>query len=341
MTKPNYAAWQIDANNFSDTWPDSEKLAFFARYAVLAPSGHNTQPWLLHPHKESLYVSIHPNHHLSIDGSGLLSVEPYISIGTFLEVFRLAAEGFGYELTIKLFPKEDKVAELSIGRRITPHPQLLGAIVKRVSNRNPYEQTPIPSTKLNAFLGEQLTGVGTTLVTKRPDIDFMAEQTAVGIKSIMAEPLYRLELSKWVRTNQTRKFDGMPGFTHGFGNVQSLVSRVAVRHAPKHGPQAKKSHNLVQDSGALVIVRCQDDEKTSFINAGRLYSRVCVLAADAGLSTSALGASVLAPISREQVKKHFGFDDRPIYVLRIGKATKESANSPRWPVEKLFTRADA
>ena len=38
-------AWSIDPDGFPFTGSAREQLAFLVRYAVLAPSGHNTQPW--------------------------------------------------------------------------------------------------------------------------------------------------------------------------------------------------------------------------------------------------------------------------------------------------------
>lgn len=338
MVKKNYAAWNINSSEFSHDWPDSKKLEFFARYAVLAPSGHNTQPWQLNIKNNLLVVSINPAHHLSIDGSGLLSVEPYISLGTFLEVFQLASKGFGYDINLDLFPKGEQIAAIYIKSETTPQPDLLKAILTRVSSRTPFEKTPLDKNVVDQITKHNLSGIAITIITDRSDIEFLAQQTERAIKSIMSNPLYRKELSAWVRTNHTRKYDGMPGFTHGFGNFKALLSKTAVRHAPNQGPQAKKSGNLIRMSGSLIIVRCSDSRKESFINAGRLYSRMCVLATNAGLATSALGASVLDASTRKEVQKHFSINDRPIYMLRLGKGKIMAKHSPRWPLEKVLTR---
>lgn len=338
MVKSNYRAWHVSVQVPDTLQSDADKLAYIAQYAILAPSGHNSQPWKLTLVKDALIVDIHPSHHLSGDGSGLLSVEPYISIGTFLETFELAAAGLGHEISIELFPGNKHVARITLIGTLTPRHPLLSAIKTRVSNRHDFKTTPVTSTALETLVGSKLSGVATTQVTNREDIDFLAGQTEVAIAAIMSNPRYRYELSEWVRTNHTRKYDGMPGFTHGFGTVKSLLSKVAVRHAKGQGPQVAKSGRLIRSSGALVIVRCTDDSKESFINAGRLYARICIHAAETGLATSALGASVIDPNTREGVKDHFDLHDRPIYILRIGHPTVRARHSPRWPIEKILTR---
>jgi len=336
MLKKNYRAWQINPNDFSEKLSDTEKLKFFARYAILAPSGHNTQPWKLKIRNESVTVSINKEHYLSEDGSGLLSVEPFISIGTLLEIFVLAARGFGYALSIHLFPHEGQIATIRIKGKVAAKPYLLNAIVTRASNRNPFQASSISQKSLDSIVATRLTRVKTTLITDKNDICFIAEQTEIAVKSIMRKPPYRIELSKWVRTNFTRSYDGMPGFTHGFGDFMSLLSKLAVRHALKYGPQAKKSKDLINKSGALIIVRCINDKKESFIDAGRLFSQICVLANNSGLAASALGASVIDPDTRKKVKQHFNIKDRPIYILRLGKPTIIAPHSPRWPLEKIL-----
>ena len=120
-----------------------------------------------------------------------------------------------------------------------------------------------------------------------------------------------------------------------------MISKAAVRNGPKNGPQAKKSAELIIKSGALVIVRCTDDKKESFVNAGRLYSQICILSNDSGLATSGLGASVLDADTRKKVTQHFNIQDRPIYIIRMGKATTAARHSPRWPVEKILKAATA
>lgn len=341
MNKKNYQAWQVDPGKFSKDWDDATKLAFFARYAILAPSGHNSQPWVLTRAKNSLHLSTHPSRHLSADGSGLLSAEPFISLGTFIEVFCLAAEGFGYSVDVDILPDRIHIATLSIKGKTTAKPQLLSAIVSRVSNRNGFQKTPIEPEILSKITQQSFKDLTVATITDRQGIEFIAEATKIGIASIMSKKVYREELSKWVRINQTRSFDGMPGFTHGFGDTKSLISRIAVRHAPKHGPEVEKSAKLIRESGGLVIVSCDTESPEGFINAGRVFSRICVLAYDSGLAASALGASVLDNTSRKSVKEHFKIDGRPLYLIRLGKPTVNSPKSPRWPIDKVLSLEDA
>ncbi len=334
--KTNYSAWNIDSSLFTKADSNIEKLRFFAQYAILAPSGHNSQPWELCFNDDKLTIRINESRHLSIDGSGLLSVEPWISIGTFIESLSLAALGYGYLLNISLLPNNYDVAHINIEGHRPCRTSILEAITTRVSNRNPFATTPVDAKILKTLVSSNVEEIRTTIVTQKNDIKFVAEQTGVAIQSIMSNPNYREELSKWVRTNQTRKYDGMPGFTHGFNNAQSLISKAAVKHIPNHGPQADKSSSLINTSGALIIVECLSDSHESFINSGRMYSHICTVANEEGFATSALGAAVLDPKTRKLVSERFDIKNRPVYILRIGKATLPASHSPRWPLSKII-----
>lgn len=336
MVKKNYTAWEIDNKGFSPNLSDDEKLRFFARYAILAPSGHNTQPWKLKIDGGLLEVSVNRDHFLSIDGSGLLSSEPLVSIGAFLETLALAARGFGYSLDVKFVNKGDLVAKVTLAEKTKAEPELLEAISARVSNRYAFVPVSVKPAELKKIISQDYNGVSICAVASDLDIEFVASQTETAMAAIMSNPEYRLELSHWVRNNQTKRFDGMPGFTHGFGNIQSLVSKAAIKHAPSQGPGPRKSAELIRHSGALVIVCCKQDSNEAFLNAGRQYASICVEAEKIGLASSALGAAALDPVTREALKKHFKFSERPVFILRLGKATRPAGHAPRWPLEKVL-----
>jgi hypothetical protein len=44
FSEPQLTAWNVSENNFPAKGSNSEKLKFMLRYAILAPSSHNTQP---------------------------------------------------------------------------------------------------------------------------------------------------------------------------------------------------------------------------------------------------------------------------------------------------------
>ena len=56
MSAGNLAAWNIDPSRFPVTGFAIDKARFAVRYAILAPSSHNTQPWRFIINSDELLV---------------------------------------------------------------------------------------------------------------------------------------------------------------------------------------------------------------------------------------------------------------------------------------------
>jgi hypothetical protein len=99
--------WQISEADFFSAANPSEKLHFLLRYAVLAPSGHNTQPWLFKISGDQV--------ELYADRSQALPVvdpedrELTISCGAALSHLCIALHHFDYAGMVETFPKTDNL----------------------------------------------------------------------------------------------------------------------------------------------------------------------------------------------------------------------------------------
>ena len=51
---PALEPWAVSEDEFPKDGDAGEKLRFLVRYAILAPSGHNTQPWLFRVDDEAI-----------------------------------------------------------------------------------------------------------------------------------------------------------------------------------------------------------------------------------------------------------------------------------------------
>lgn len=334
MVKSNYTAWHISSDKFSDKLSDIKKLQFFAHYAVLAPSGHNTQPWHFSHDSTELFLELNQERNLPF--SGALAAEPHISLGACLETLVLAAKGFGYQLNITYHFKNKLIASIKLASRTNPDSEIIGSIVQRVSNRNNYEMNTLKQGVLAQLTGEKLEFVSAQLVSKKTEIAFLADQTKQATEHIMTEPKFREELSKWVRNNITRKHDGMPGFVQGMPTPPSLIAKHIIRNIDISKGQAKKDSERVVNSGGIVMLSITQNTNEAFFNAGRMYARICVFAQKQGLSSSGVGAAVIDPLTKKDIKSHFGLNHQPIALIRLGRSSKKARHSPRWPLSKVI-----
>ena len=334
--KDNYRAWEINDDDFVKLENDEIRLLFLCRYAILAPSGHNTQPWRIEQKDDGgLDLYINRAHFLEGGSEALLQVEPHVSMGTFLETLMAAGLGHGYQVAVQYVLEGDKIANIAMGKRVKPVPELLAAIKSRVSNRNFFETAKLDPKLINSLGVSGFSGVKSSIIENRAEIEWLATQTEIAIKAIMSSRKYRRELSQWVRNNFTGKYDGMPGFTHGVAGFPSLFAKIAINASAKLGPPAGHSADLIRNSSALIIVGYSDEELANYIDVGREYSRVSLLAQRHSVSSSALGAAVIDPTSRKDVVAHFGLDYRPVVILRVGRTKINAPHTPRWSLASL------
>ena len=266
----------------------------------------------------------------------MLPVEPYISLGAFIETYVLAAQGFGYKVVPEIRAEGELIASFKLGAKIDEHPDILAGITKRVSNRNKYSTEPLGAKIVEKIFSKDFDKVAQSKIINREDIEFLAEKTEQAITVIMGNINYRKELGEWVRNNQTRKKDGMPGFTHGVSLIPSFIAKFAIIYASALGPPASHSGDLIRNSSMLAILGFTVNDRLAHIAVGRKYAYMAIMASACGISSSALGASVVDPASRESVTEKFKLDYRPAVILRFGTSKQNVNHSPRWPISDVL-----
>ncbi|MBU4293649.1 MAG: hypothetical protein KJ770_06330 [Actinobacteria bacterium] len=91
---PILTPWQINERDFPREGSPIEKLKFLLRYAILAPSSHNSQPWKFHIRDREIDIFTDKDRWLKVADAG--QRELYISVGCALENLLIAVEHFGY-----------------------------------------------------------------------------------------------------------------------------------------------------------------------------------------------------------------------------------------------------
>ena len=153
FSKPQLTAWNISENDFPAEGSTSEKLKFMLNYAILAPSSHNTQPWIFKVRDNEIELYADRTRELPMvdpDDRALT-----INCGAALYHLQLAMHHFGYANRVELFPdpeNKDLVAKVgAIGQTSETRKQstdqnssssslLFYAMTNRRTNRSPYEQ---------------------------------------------------------------------------------------------------------------------------------------------------------------------------------------------------------
>jgi nitroreductase len=144
--------WQIESGEFPTASTTAQKLKFLINYAILAPSGHNTQPWQFKIINEGIELFADKNRALPVVAPN--DRELIISCGAALFNLRLAIRYFGGRDLVETFPDSNNsnlLARIRLGDKyeITSEENLLfKAISLRHTNRFPFTSQKIPDTLL-------------------------------------------------------------------------------------------------------------------------------------------------------------------------------------------------
>ena len=335
--------WNVQDTQFPVIGTLEEKLKFVLNYAILAPSSHNTQPWLFKIDSGVIYFYADRSRILPIadpDGRELI-----ISCGAALFNLRIALHHFGYAGKIKTFPDStdpDLLATIELGDPIqeaTDEKLLFQAIQKRHTNRHDYQDWDVPETLLKSLQKDAISE-GAILQVVKSDIARanIAELVAQGDHLQMADANFRNELATWVRPSTSKSHDGLPIYTHGIDEHWEFATplfALVLRTLDMGQSVAERSRKLLQSSPAIVVLSTKFDKPADWLAAGQALQRVLLRSQVIKLFASFLNQPVQVPELRSQLSKLLGDKGYPQVVLRLGFGL-EAKPTPRRTVDEVI-----
>ena len=269
-------------------WTSCEKHLITAA-AALAPSVHNTQPWLLKFYDE--YVSLYERVDRRLPRHDPLGRDRLISCGAALEHVLLAMRTRGWAPEFELRRPNTRTAEVARIRaadRAEPSDvdqRRYRAITARHSHRRPFSAHPVEIARRRELLGAHgVDGVGLRPITEPRETAVLARLVGHSARVLHADRAYQHELTAW--TAPVR--EPMPGV-----GVSSATRRVST--LPWAGLATPRT--VIPDVGALtdrlsreflVLVETPDDGPLDHIRAGQAAEQTWLTATDAGLVGSVL-----------------------------------------------------
>jgi len=315
--------WQISEIGFPAKGEVSDRLRYLINYAVLAPSSHNSQPWLFRIVGEEIELYADRTRALPVCDPN--DRELIISCGAALYHLRLAFRYFGYEGLLQTLPdptKPDLLARVGFGGAYDAteyERRLFHAIVRRRTNRKPFEPRPVPE-KLLGELKEAARSEGTWFqVVQGEEIrNRVADLIAEGDHIQMSNSSFRRELAAWIHSNRTASHDGMPAYSQGYGDLSSIVVPIIVRTFDFGRGQAAKDRQLATGSPALAILGTDGDSVQDWLTVGQALSRVLLYARSQEVWASFLNQPIEVPELRSRLADLVGTRGFPQLMLRLG-----------------------
>ncbi len=331
IMKNNYQNWYNDKNkDFIDT---KEKIKQCILCATLAPSSHNSQPWEFIIKGDLIFLRI--SNERKLPKSDRFDRELYISIGCALENFLIAARKLGINPAYSIDSEKGQVIiDCSRSSNNSDH-DLYYSIFERTTNRNTYFYTE--SIKKINFESLVESECRINIVD-----DLVKKQVLAGITidagiTAMKDKGFRQELSRYIKSNFTSSFTGMPGFGIGIPTPVSFFARYIVKIFNINKITKKVDYKLLTDgTPKIIVISSQMDNLFGWIKVGMSYERISLTATKYGFSTHPYAASIEIGDFYKEVQEFLEINERPQFLFRIGKSVIKTKHSPRLPINNVI-----
>ena len=324
--------WQIQSRDFPARGGCAEQLQFLLRYAILAPSSHNSQPWRFAITEDRIRVYLDLRHWLRVCDAD--QRELHISVGCALENLLVAAEHFGFAHRVAYFP-EPRDATLVAVVQLAPGgspgarrpPTLFDGLTQRHTSHRPHHDRPLADRDwqlLQACCVED--GIILRLYTDRSTRRAFSSMVERGDLIQFADPAFRRELAGWIG--------------RGVFGTPWLVSKLLqwlVRYVNIGRTQSKRDTALVLSSPVVGVLASITDDRPTQVRVGQVYERLSLAAATQGIWVQPWSQLVEVPELKEELSRLIS---PPVLIpqqpFRLGFCAPEPRCTLRRPLSEVL-----
>jgi nitroreductase len=325
--------WEVSEQAFPDTAPIETQLRFLLRYAILAPSTKNSQPWAFSVQGNQVHV-------IADLRRGQLIADPdrrelYISLGCALENLLVAAEHFGFRHGVSYFPEPGN-DELAVTVLFAPGGvpsyaragATLGAILRRHNDNSVFRDALVPDElrrRLMACCMEPELRVN--LTNDGPFRRRIEALTLEADRVEFANPAFRKELGHWIGQGV---FGGSP--------LRAWLGRLAVSTIDLGETVARQDHAIVESAALLGLISTEGDSHLDHVRTGQLFERLWLTATAMGVSLHPMSQTMRRPELRSAVEELLPSPGwTPQHLFRVGYSSREEEHhTPRRPLEDVL-----
>ena len=340
MSVGNLSAWSVETPDFHAGEATLDKARYAVRYAILAPSSHNTQPWRFVISGDELLVCADRTR--SLPNIDPFDRELIISCGAALFNLRVALAYFDVAVAISTFPysaEPDVVARVTFpesGPALKDLAELFDAITRRATNRGPFIQEDVPDAVVERLrAAAEAEGADVAFARTLAARQRIAALIAEADRQQFDDPRFRRELASWI--HPSRSGDGMPASSQGFGALTDFATRIAamtIRTFDVGNGVAAVHEQLARGSPLLVALSTPMDNNEAWLAAGLGLQRLLLEATKIGYSTSYLNQTTEVSELRSRLASELQLTGFAQLLLRVGRGgmrhTRPAAQSPKY-----------
>jgi hypothetical protein len=334
------APWALREADFPIDGTADDCARYLLRYAILAPSTKNTQPWKFAVAGNR--IEILPDRSRWLRVSDPDQRELHISLGCALENLIVAADHFGYACDVTYGASTDgsprAVASVTIMPARAGAPRMRPAglfegLTSRLTIHGAFTARGVPPDvqRQLAHLADD-PDVRLVLTNERATVQALAASSADADVAELGDADYRRELARIVGEG-----------VFGTSRPVSALARIALPHLNNGASLARRDRALIQETPLLGLISSGQDRRTPQIKSGQLFERICLMATILGLHVHPMSQALQIPTLRRQVARLSGEPlFHPQQLFRIGYAAPQThRHTPRRLVEQVLIDAKA
>lgn len=335
------AFWFYDVNDFPHDSGLEQQLEVLVGFATLAPSSHNSQPWMFALGID--WVDIIADRRRALPVTDPMDRELAISCGAAVYFFEVAARRFGLQTSIEILPDPeylDHLVRIHVQPGLPPEPDEMStfsAIQKRRTDRGDFPTETIPDTVTDACQSlAALRGVNVKQFKTSEDLSSIGALVAEADRRLFGDIRFRRELSAWIHASRSETCDGIPAVAFGMPHLLSPIGNFVVRAFDIGHMVAKVDETRVLTASPVVLsFSTALDDPAAWIETGRALAAVLLYLAAHDLTASYLNQVVQTHELRATFSEMIG-DAIPQVLLRVGRGHPGIPPTPRRPVSEVI-----
>ncbi len=312
----------VDKNTFLK--PDETEILFLAS---LAPSGHNTQPWLVK------YLT--PYHWIigNDQRKWLPAVDPnqretMLSIGAFLQNLEYAANSFGFGCDWNLLAKtnqDDKIIEVKLIKKEIKTRFDIAKIKDRRTVRSGFINDVLKKEDVEYLVNSESEFLHYFPITSN-ESRFISEQTIEANRLQTYRNPAQQELAEWIRfsskdadkyrdglTTASMEIEGVPGWM-----VRNFYGKDDVLKTHFREKGLEKVKEQVSKSAGWILITSKDESVATLLETGKRMQRLFLKVREKNLGIHPMTQILEEPSTKQILNQSIGIRDNVQFILRTG-----------------------
>jgi hypothetical protein len=303
---------------------DEREILFLAS---LAPSGHNTQPWLV-KYTEPYHWIIGNDKTKWLPAVDPTQRETILSIGAFLQNLEYAANGFGYDcefVTLANNNQDENIVEVKLIKQNIALKYDIEKIKHRRTVRNNYLNDVLKSEDVQFLLSDENDFIHYINNTTKEHV-WLNEQTIEANKIQAYRDAAQSELADWIRFSSSDAEKYKDGLTLASMEIEGMTAWLLRNFYAKKNVMKKnfreqsvdKVVKQVSQSAGWLIITSKDNAVATLLETGKRLQRLWLKIRDKNIAIHPMTQIIEEPQTNKILNSSIGITEPIQFILRTG-----------------------